>query len=65
MSRSGCAPVAKRRAVGASSSAEHLFKVKALLVVPESLSNETLRRSLDTLANELMLDIGLGNHPGA
>jgi len=51
--------------VGASSSAEHLFKVKALLVVPESLSNETLRRSLDALANELMLDIGLGNHPDA
>ena len=51
--------------VGASSSAEHLFKVKALLVVPESLSNETLRRSLDALANELMLDIGLGNHPEA
>ena len=51
--------------VGASSSGEHLFKVKALLVVPESLSNETLRRSLDALANELMLDIGLGNHPDA
>ena len=51
--------------VGASSSAEHLFKVKALLVVPESLSNETLRRSLDALANELMLDIGLGNHSDA
>jgi len=33
--------------------------------VPESLSNETLRRSLDALANELMLDIGLGNHPDA
>lgn len=51
--------------VDGASSAEHLFKVQALLVVPESLSNESLRRSLDALANELMLDIGLGNHPSA
>ena len=42
--------------------AEHLFKVKALLVVPESLQNVTLRRALDTLANEMMVDIGLDDH---
>jgi glycine cleavage system regulatory protein/folate-dependent phosphoribosylglycinamide formyltransferase PurN len=42
-------------------SSEHLFKVKALLVVPESLPNETLRRALDALANEIMVDIALGD----
>jgi methionyl-tRNA formyltransferase len=47
--------------VDGGTAAEHLFKVKALLVVPESLPNETLRRSLDALANEMMVDIGLGN----
>jgi glycine cleavage system regulatory protein len=46
--------------VSGGASAEHLFKVKALLVVPESLSNEALRRALDTLANEMMVDIALG-----
>jgi len=49
--------------VHGATSAEHLFKVKALLVVPEALPNETLRRSLDALANEMMVDIGLGNQP--
>jgi glycine cleavage system regulatory protein len=42
-------------------SGEHLFKMKALLVVPESLPGETLRRSLDALANEMTVDIGLGD----
>ena len=45
-------------------SAEHLFKVKALLVVPESLPAETLRGALDALANEMMVDIALGGHAG-
>ena len=47
--------------VSDGASAEHLFKVKALLVVPQSLPNETLRRALDTLANEMMVDIALGD----
>jgi glycine cleavage system regulatory protein/folate-dependent phosphoribosylglycinamide formyltransferase PurN len=47
--------------VDGASGAEHLFRVKALLVVPESLTNDTLRRALDALANEMMIDIGLGN----
>jgi len=51
--------------VNGSNAAEHLFKVKAMLVVPESLTNETLRHSLDALANEMMLDIGLGNRASA
>ena len=51
--------------VDGGTAAEHLFKVKALLVVPEALGNETLRRSLDALANEMMIDIGLGNQAAA
>jgi glycine cleavage system regulatory protein len=43
---------------------EHLFKVNALLVVPESLSNETLRDALAALAREMMVDIALGEHAG-
>lgn len=50
--------------VSDGASAEHLFKVKALLVVPEALPNETLRRALDTLAREMMVDIALGEHAG-
>ena len=51
--------------VSAGTSAEHLFKVRALLVVPESLGNETLRGALDALANEMMVDIALGEHHSA
>ena len=46
--------------VDGNTSAEHLFKVKALLVVPELLPNEKLRQALSALANELMVDIALG-----
>jgi methionyl-tRNA formyltransferase len=45
--------------VSAAMSAEHLFKVKALLVVPEALPNSELRRELEALANEMMVDIAL------
>ena len=41
-------------------SAENLFKVKAVLVVPVALSNDELRRGLEALANEMMVDIALG-----
>jgi len=51
--------------VDGGAAAEHLFKVKALLVVPESLPNDMLRRTLDTLANQMMVDIALGDHAGA
>jgi len=37
-----------------------LFKVKALLAVPETLSNNELKRGLEALANEMMVDLGLG-----
>ena len=39
---------------------KHLFKVKALLAVPEALSNAALRLSLEALASQMMVDIALG-----
>jgi methionyl-tRNA formyltransferase len=50
--------------VSAAMSAEHLFKVKALLVVPDTLANHELRRELEALANEMMVDIALGEQTG-
>ena len=50
--------------VSGAMSAEHLFKVKALLLVPKSVSNDELRRGLEALANEMMVDIALGEHAG-
>ena len=44
----------------AAMSAENLFKVKAALVVPHALSDDALRRGLEALANEMMVDIALG-----
>jgi len=48
----------------AAMSAENLFRVKASLVVPDKLSDEQLRRSLEALANEMMVDIALGAEAG-
>ena len=44
----------------AAMSAEHLFKVKALLVVPAALADDELRCGLESLANEMMVDLALG-----
>jgi len=45
--------------------AEHLFKVKALLVVPETVAIDELRRALEPLMNEMTVDVALGeNAPG-
>jgi glycine cleavage system regulatory protein len=49
----------------AAMSAESLFKVKAALVVPHALSDDELRRSLEALANEMMVDIALGDDADA
>ena len=46
--------------VSAAMSAETLFKVKALLVVPNTLPDEELRRALESLANEMMVDLAVG-----
>jgi glycine cleavage system regulatory protein/folate-dependent phosphoribosylglycinamide formyltransferase PurN len=46
--------------VDGATPAEHLFKVKALLVVPESVPNDELRRALEPLTKEMTVDIALG-----
>ena len=38
----------------------HTFKIRALLVVPATISNEELHRGLDALASEMMVDIDAG-----
>lgn len=48
--------------VSGATSAEHVFQVKALLVVPEALANDELQRMLEALASEMMVDIALGEH---
>lgn len=45
--------------VSAAMSAEHMFKVNALLAVPAALPNDELQRALEALANEMMVDIEL------
>jgi glycine cleavage system regulatory protein/folate-dependent phosphoribosylglycinamide formyltransferase PurN len=47
--------------VGGRSAGEHLFNVKALLVVPESVATEALRSALERLAGEMTLDIAFGD----
>lgn len=42
----------------------HVFKVRALLVVPASLGDDALRGMLESLASELMLDVALDEHNG-
>ena len=44
----------------AGTTAEQLFKVTAVLVVPEKLAAEDLRRDLEALASRMMLDVALG-----
>jgi glycine cleavage system regulatory protein len=44
----------------AAMSGEHLFKVEALLAMPEGVANEALRRGLEALANEMMIDLETG-----
>ena len=43
-------------------SADQLFKVKALLAVPETLADDELKRELEALATEMMVDIDLEAH---
>jgi methionyl-tRNA formyltransferase len=46
--------------VSGATPAEQLFRVKALLVVPESVPNDELRRALEPLMKEMTVDIALG-----
>lgn len=43
--------------VSAAMSGESHFKVKALLAVPDTLPNADLQRSLEALANEMIVDL--------
>ena len=45
--------------VDGATPADHLFKVRALLVVPASVSNEELRAALEPLTKEMTVDIAL------
>ncbi|HEX4233797.1 MAG TPA: formyltransferase family protein [Caldimonas sp.] len=47
--------------VGTNASAPKTFKVAAHLLVPNLLSSDELRRRLETVASEMMLDIALGD----
>ncbi len=42
---------------------QHLFRVQALLVVPENLADGTLRELLEQLASQMMMDVALDNKP--
>jgi glycine cleavage system regulatory protein len=47
------------RELGATA-AERVFEVRALLFVPDALSNEALAHALDALATEMKMDLALG-----
>jgi glycine cleavage system regulatory protein/folate-dependent phosphoribosylglycinamide formyltransferase PurN len=46
--------------VSGGTPAEQLFKVRALLAVPEDVAHEELRRALEPLMKEMTVDIALG-----
>jgi len=50
--------------VSGAMSGGNLFQAKALLQVPATLATDELRRTLEALANELMVDIVLGDSRG-
>jgi len=49
--------------VGGNAAAKATFKVAAHLLVPAVISSEELRRRLETLASQMMVDIALGERP--
>ncbi|MCC7327227.1 MAG: formyl transferase [Burkholderiales bacterium] len=51
--------------VSGAMTAEHLFKVKAVLLVPKSVTNDEVRHSMEALANEMMVDVALGGDSAA
>jgi methionyl-tRNA formyltransferase len=51
--------------VGGAAAGKQTFKVAAHLLVPTALPTDELRRELEVLANEMMLDIALDDRPGA
>jgi glycine cleavage system regulatory protein len=51
--------------VSAAMSGDRLFKVKALLSVPEAVPDDELRHSLEAIANEMMVDFEPAGHGAA
>ena len=51
--------------VNGASDTEHLFRVRAMLFVPNALSNDALRQGLDALASEMKMDLALGERHAA
>ena len=51
--------------VNGATATERLFQVRALLFVPNALSNEALRQGLDALASEMKMDLALGERNAA
>jgi methionyl-tRNA formyltransferase len=51
--------------VGGQGTGKRTFKIGAHLLVPKALGADELRRKLEVLANEMMVDIALGERPGA
>ena len=51
--------------VSAAMSADPLFKVKARLAVPEALSDAELKRELESLATEMMVDFEFERRAGS
>jgi glycine cleavage system regulatory protein len=50
--------------VGTTASAPRTFKIMAHLLVPNTLASDGLRRRLDAVASEMMVDIALDDHAG-
>jgi methionyl-tRNA formyltransferase len=51
--------------VSGAMAAEHLFKVKALLLVPKAVTNDEVRHALEALASEMTVDLALGEQHAA
>ena len=51
--------------VNGATPSEHLFRVRALLFVPNALSSEALQQGLDALASEMKMDLALGDRHAA
>jgi glycine cleavage system regulatory protein len=49
--------------VGGQAPGKQTFKIAAHLLVPKTLPTAEIRRELDSLANEMMVDIALGDRP--
>ena len=50
--------------LGSAPSAPRTFKIMAHLLVPNTLGSDELRRRLETVASEMMVDIALGDRAG-